>query len=98
MLHGDLKTAVFINEQQIEITHLSSVAPNTSLSVREVRGSIAGRSNRTYQRLAASAMFIRSCVVQALSRGGGPHHSPHASVHYRENAKDLTFFSNQYLQ
>ena len=41
-----------------------------------------GPLNRTqcHHRLATAAMFLRSCVAQALSRGDGPRHSLHASV------------------
>ena len=59
-----------------------SVAKRT-LSVREVWGSIPGpvKSAQCRQRLATAAMFVRSCVAQALSRGGdGPRHSLHASA------------------
>ena len=40
------------------------------------------RSNRTQccQRLAIVATFLRSCVVQAISRGDGPRNSLHASA------------------
>ena len=41
------------------------------------------------QRLATVAMFLRSCVVQASSRGDGPRHALHASTQYRECNEDL---------
>ena len=60
---------------------VSSVAKRT-LSVREVWGSIPGpvKSAQCRQRLATVAMFLRSCVAQALSRGDGPRNSLHASA------------------
>ena len=53
-----------------------------------------GRSNRTQcrQRLATAAMFLRSCVVQALSRGDGSRHLLHASAWYREYNEDLIYW------
>ena len=41
-----------------------------------------GRSNRTQccQRLGTVATFLRSCVVQALSHGDGPHHSRFGAI------------------
>ena len=60
---------------------VSSVAKRT-LSVREVWGSIPWtvKSTQCRQRLATVAMFVRSCVVQALSRGEAPRNSLHASA------------------
>ena len=71
---------------------VSSVAKRT-LSVREVRGSIPGPVNSAQcrQRLATVATLLRSCVAQALSRGGGPRHSLHASAYYGEYNEDLIF-------
>ena len=47
-----------------------------SLSMRKVRIQFPSRSNLTHcsQRLATAAMFLRSCVVQALSSRVGPRH------------------------
>ena len=58
------------------------VAIKTSLSAGEVMGSIPGQPNRTQycQRLATTAMFLRGCVAQAISRGDRPCHSLHASL------------------
>ena len=60
---------------------VSSVAKRM-LSVREVLGSIPGpvKSTQGRQRLATVATFLRSCVIQALSRGDGPRNSLHASA------------------
>ena len=74
----------FVEEYEGSINFLtedSSVAKRT-LSVREVWGSIPGpvKSAQCRQRLATAATFLRSCVVQALSRGDGPRHSLHASA------------------
>ena len=53
------------------------VVVKTSVLPWEVWGLIPGPVNRTQsrQRLATAAMFVRSCVDQALSRGDGPRHS-----------------------
>ena len=60
---------------------VSSVAKCT-LSVRKVCGSIPGpvKSTQCRQRLATVAMFLRSCVAQARSRGDGPRYSLHVSA------------------
>ena len=49
----------------------------TSLSMREVWGSISGpvTSAQCRQRLATAATFLLSCVALALNRGDGPCHS-----------------------
>ena len=39
--------------------------------------------------IATAATFLRSCVVQGLSRGDGPRHSLHASPKYREYNENL---------
>ena len=54
---------------------ISSVAKPT-LSVQGVWVRMPGRPNR--HRLATVATFVRSCVAQALRRGGGIRHSLHA--------------------
>ena len=38
----------------------------------------AGQMNTCRRRLATVAMFLRSCVAQALNHGNGPRHSLHA--------------------
>ena len=54
---------------------------------------LPGQSNLTQcrQQLATAAIFLRSCVVQALNRGDGSRPSLHASVQYREYNEDLIF-------
>ena len=71
---------------------VSSVAKRT-LSAREVWGSIPGpvKSAQCRQRLATVAMFLRSCVAQALSRGDGLRNSLHASAYNGEYNEDLIF-------
>ena len=39
-----------------------------------------------------AAMFLRSCVAQALSPGGGPRHSLHSLAYYRGYNKDFILF------
>ena len=64
---------------------------NRKLIVGVVVGNVAGcvarlwfdpraGQTRCRRRLVTSAMFLWSCVVQALSRGDGLHHSLHASM------------------
>ena len=69
---------------------VSSVAKRT-LSQQEVWDSTprSVKSAQCRQRLATAAMFLRSCVAQALSRGDKPRHSLHASAYYREYKEDL---------
>ena len=69
---------------------VSLVAKHT-LSEREVRGWTTRpvKSAQCRQLLATAAMFLRSCVAQALSRGDEPRHLLHASAYYREYSKDL---------
>ena len=70
-------------------------------SVREVRDSNPGsvKSAQCRQLLATAAMFLRSRVAQALSRGDGPHNSLHTLAKCREYDEDkilnisLAFFS-----
>ena len=52
----------------------------------KVWGLIPGpvKSAQCRHRLANAAMFLRSCVVQALCRGDGSRHSLHASAYNRE--------------
>ena len=70
---------------------VSSVAKRT-LSEREVWGSTPRpvKSAQCRQRLATAAMFPRSCVAQALSRGDESRYTLHASAHYREYNEDLS--------
>ena len=49
------------------------------------------KSAQCRQRLATAAMFLRSCVAQALSHGDGPRHSLHTLAYYRKHNKDLIF-------
>ena len=53
-----------------------------------------GRSNRTQSRQpsAIAAMFLRSCVAQALSCGDGPRHCFHDLAQHREYNENLIFF------
>ena len=52
----------------------------TSLSVREVRGSIPCRSNRTQcQQLATTTTFLRRSFAQALNMGDTSYHLLHSS-------------------
>ena len=53
-----------------------------SLSVREVWASILGpvKSVTVSPKDATGAMFLRSCVAQALSRRDGSRHSLHVSL------------------
>ena len=64
----------------------------TRVWVREVSGSVTDRLNWTpcRQQLATAAMFLRSCVAQALSRQDRFRHLLHALVQYREYNEDLT--------
>ena len=48
-------------------------------------------SSQCRQRLATAAIFLWSCVVQALSRGDGSRHSEHASTECHEYSEDLKF-------
>ena len=60
---------------------VSSAGKGTSLSVREAWEliPIPVKSGTASQRLVTAAMFRRSLVGYALSRGYGPRHSLHAS-------------------
>ena len=55
-----------------------------------------GRSNQAQCRqwLATAAMFLWSCVAQALNCGNGSRHSLHASAKYCEYNEDLIFDFN----
>ena len=53
----------------------------------------AGQIGRSYQRLAAAATFLRSCVAQTRSRGDGRRHWLHASVQCHEYNEELIFFA-----
>ena len=47
------------------------------------------RSGQLGQNAAFAVTLLWSCVVQALCRGDGPHHSLHASARCRESDEDL---------
>ena len=47
------------------------------------------RAGQIGHSVATAAMFLRSCVVQALSRGDGSRHLLHASALHRECDEDL---------
>ena len=47
-------------------------------------GSISGPAKIGRKRLTTAAMFLRSCVAQALIRRYAPRHSLHASAYHRE--------------
>ena len=63
-----------------ELDRPVSVGLKTSLSAREVFGSISARTNPTQcsQGLATAATFFRSCVGLAVTHEDGSHHSLHA--------------------
>ena len=63
--------------------------------MREFRGSNPGpvKSAQCRQPLATDAMFLWSCVVQALSRGEKPGQLLHTSADYRKHNEDLILYT-----
>ena len=72
---------------------LSSVVKHIAIGAGGL-GSIRGpvKADTASQRLVTAATFLRSWVIQAISRGDGLPYSLHASASYSECNEDLIFF------